>query len=103
KSAATISPTVVVMVTGRFITSSVAPRVAALRSGRYDADHMDALENVLMKSTMFRRLSIDDRKRLAAVASVRSFEKGDALFTEGDASDLLYTVLGGRVKVFKTT
>jgi CRP/FNR family transcriptional regulator len=48
-------------------------------------------------------LSPDDRQRLAAVAHVRDFEKGATLFNEGDASDSLYTVVTGRVKVFKTT
>lgn len=32
---------------------------------------------------------------------VRSYDKGEALFAEGDASDFLYTVLSGRVKVVK--
>jgi CRP/FNR family transcriptional regulator len=40
---------------------------------------------------------------VAAVATVRAFDKGAMLFSEGDGSDLLYTVLTGRVKVFKTT
>jgi CRP/FNR family transcriptional regulator, nitrogen oxide reductase regulator len=61
------------------------------------------MEDVLRKSTLFRRLGPEDRKRLAAVATVKAFDKGAALFSEGDGSDLLYTVLAGRVKVFKTT
>ncbi|HMF96896.1 MAG TPA: Crp/Fnr family transcriptional regulator [Vicinamibacterales bacterium] len=55
------------------------------------------------QSVLFRRLRPDDRQRVAAVSSVRSFDKGASLFTEGDESDLLYTVLTGHVKVFKTT
>lgn len=78
--------------------------VAALAAGRYDAGHMqEKLEDVLRRSTLFRRLSTEDRQRLAAVASVKHFEKGAALFNEGDGSELLYTVLTGRVKVFKMT
>jgi CRP/FNR family transcriptional regulator len=34
---------------------------------------------------------------------VRTYDKGALLFSEGDASDVLYTVVSGRVKVFKTT
>ena len=34
---------------------------------------------------------------------MRAFEKGATLFSEGDGSDLIYTVVTGRVKVFKTT
>src|SRR5215471_13099455 len=61
------------------------------------------LTEVLRHTKIFRRLSADDRQRLAAVASVRAYEKGAALFSEGDDSDQLYTVIDGRVKVFKTT
>ena len=63
----------------------------------------DAVDEALRRSVLFRRLRPDDRQRLAAVATMRAFEKGAALFSEGDGSDLLYTVLAGRVKVFKTT
>jgi CRP-like cAMP-binding protein len=63
----------------------------------------EPLDDILRKTTIFRRLSPDDRQRLAAVAHARDFEKGTTLFNEGDASDLLYTVVTGRVKVFKMT
>ena len=61
------------------------------------------LDAILRKTTIFRRLSGDDRQRIASVATVRSFEKGAGLFSEGDPSDQLFTVISGRVKVFKTT
>src|SRR5438270_3134948 len=57
----------------------------------------------LRRSVLFRRLKPDDLQRLAAVATLRAFEKGATLFSEGDGSDLMYTVVSGRVKVFKTT
>lgn len=63
----------------------------------------DTLDDTLRRSTIFRRLSPDDRQRLAAVARLRSYDKGTLLFNEGDASDQLYTLVEGRVKVFKTT
>jgi CRP/FNR family transcriptional regulator, nitrogen oxide reductase regulator len=63
----------------------------------------DNVEDLLRRTTIFRRLGADDRRRLAAVASLRTFEKGATLFSEGDGSDQLYTVIAGRVKVFKTT
>jgi CRP-like cAMP-binding protein len=62
-----------------------------------------AFEGTLRRTTIFRGLSADDRRRLSAIASIRQFEKGEALFREGDASDQLVTVLTGRVKVVKTT
>lgn len=60
-------------------------------------------EEVLRRSAIFRRLTPEDRHRLASVARVRTYEKGDMLFTEGDSSDVMYTVVTGRVKVFKMT
>ena len=49
----------------------------------------------------FRALAAEDRARLAEIASLRSYDKGDTLFSEGDPSDFLYTILSGRVKVIK--
>jgi CRP/FNR family transcriptional regulator len=61
------------------------------------------LDEALKRTTIFRRLSAEDRQRLAAVSRVREYERGNALFSEGDASDFLYTVVTGRVKVSKMT
>ena len=61
------------------------------------------LDDILRRTSIFRRLSPEDRQRLASVASVRTYDKGATLFLEGDASDELYTVVSGRVKVFKST
>jgi CRP/FNR family transcriptional regulator len=63
----------------------------------------DSLDDILRRTTIFRRLTPEDRQRLAAVASVNTYDKGAPLFSEGDTSDHLYTVVNGRVKVFKTT
>jgi len=63
----------------------------------------EEIDAALRRSVLFRRLKPDDRQRLAEVATVRAFEKGATLFSEGDGSDHMYTVLSGRVKVFKTT
>jgi len=63
----------------------------------------ESLDEVLRRSALFRRLTPEDRQRLAAVTSMKAFDKGAALFGEGDESDLLYTVVTGRVKVFKMT
>jgi CRP-like cAMP-binding protein len=61
-----------------------------------------AIDEALRGVALFRALSADDRARLAEVSVVRSYDKGEALFAEGDASDHLYTVLSGRVKVVKS-
>ena len=44
---------------------------------------------MLRRSPLFRRLSADDRQCLAAVATVKAFDKGVTLFNEGDAADFL--------------
>ena len=46
---------------------------------------MDMTE-LLRTSSLYRRLSVDDRARIAAVMSTRSYEKGDVIFREGDPS-----------------
>ena len=63
----------------------------------------ELLDETLRRMTIFRRLSAEDRQRLAAVARVHAFDKGAVLFNEGDASDELYTVVDGRVKIVKST
>ena len=61
------------------------------------------IDELLRKSPIFSRLALEDRQHLTGVAVARDFEKGETLFTEGDASDFLFTIASGRVKVFKTT
>jgi len=60
-----------------------------------------AIDDAFRGVALFRALSPDDRARLVEVSVVRSYEKGEALFSEGDASDFLYTILAGRAKVVK--
>jgi CRP/FNR family transcriptional regulator len=59
--------------------------------------------DLLARAPIFKRLKPDDRERVAAVAHVAAFERGDVIFTEGDPSDSFYVVTGGRVKVSKLT
>jgi CRP/FNR family transcriptional regulator len=63
----------------------------------------DTLDDALRRTTIFRRLTPEDRQRLAAVSRVREYGRGDPLFGEGDPSDFLYTVVTGRVKISKMT
>jgi CRP/FNR family transcriptional regulator, nitrogen oxide reductase regulator len=60
-----------------------------------------AVDDALRSVALYRSLSPEDRGRLAEVSLVKTFQKGDTLFAEGDASDFLYTILSGRVKVVK--
>lgn len=63
----------------------------------------EQLDDSLRKIIIFRRLTPEDRQRVAAVSSLRAYEKGAPLFDEGDASEDLFTIVSGRVKVFKMT
>jgi CRP-like cAMP-binding protein len=64
---------------------------------------MASVEELLRSSTLYRNLSAEDQKRLAAVSLARSYEKGQRIFAEGDAPSFLVTIASGRVKVVKTT
>jgi CRP-like cAMP-binding protein len=57
--------------------------------------------SVIAGLQLFRRVTPDDRARIAEVSQIRSYDKGDRVFDEGDASDFFYIVVSGRVKVFK--
>lgn len=62
---------------------------------------MSDTEGLLRSCALFSRLSSEDRRKVAEVSVVRRYEKGDRVFSEGDPSDLLFTILSGRVKVVK--
>ena len=59
------------------------------------------VEEALAATPLFRGLSAEDRRRLAEVSVVKSYGKGERVFTEGDPSDFLFTIVAGRVKVVK--
>jgi CRP-like cAMP-binding protein len=48
---------------------------------------------------MFRGLTPKDHRRLAALAVVRDYTRGDSLWRQGDAADDLTILLKGRVKI----
>lgn len=52
---------------------------------------------------VFRKLSPEDRTRVAERSTIRQFRRGDLIFSEGEPSEQFYVVTSGRVKVFKTT
>jgi len=59
--------------------------------------------DLLRTQPLFRRMSDDDRARVAAVAHLRDHARGDVIFTEGDEADVFIVVIEGRVKVSKAT
>jgi CRP/FNR family transcriptional regulator len=62
---------------------------------------MTGVAEALRKAPLYQGLSEEDRQRLAEVALLRSWERGDVVFSEGDPSEFLLTVVTGRVKVVK--
>lgn len=58
-------------------------------------------EEALRATPPFNSLPPEDRRRLAAFVRVRRYEKGDAIFREGDPSERFHTVVSGRVKIVK--
>jgi CRP-like cAMP-binding protein len=63
---------------------------------------MASVEELLRSSTLYRNLSAEDQKRLAAVSLAKTYEKGETIFAEGDPPAFLVTIASGRVKVVKT-
>lgn len=58
---------------------------------------------VLAGIPLFRRVSPEDRERLVPLAQLRAYDRGDAVFSEGDPPDFFVVVVTGRVKVYKHT
>ena len=60
-------------------------------------------DDLLRKLPFFRRVSPALRARVAEVARLKSYERGQLIFAEGDPSDAFIIIVSGRVKVFKST
>jgi CRP-like cAMP-binding protein len=58
-------------------------------------------DQIRKSSPFFRRLSGEDLERLATIAVARTYEKGDAVFSQGEEPRYLHTIASGRVKVVK--
>jgi CRP-like cAMP-binding protein len=61
------------------------------------------LEALLLTAPAFRRLDPEDQARLASVARLRMYTRGEMVFREGEAASHFVTVAKGRVKIVKTT
>ena len=60
-------------------------------------------DELLRRIPFFRRLSPELRARVTAVAHIKTHERGELIFSEGDPSDAFMAIVSGRVKVFKST
>ncbi len=61
------------------------------------------LAELLRSVALYRRLSAEDRQRLAAVSTLKVYERGDEVFAEGDLPRSFLVIVDGRVKVIKST
>lgn len=61
------------------------------------------VDRFLKTAPMFRRLGPDDRQRLASVARLHQFTRGETIFSEGSTSDCLCVIVTGRAKISKMT
>ena len=50
---------------------------------------------------MFRGLALDDQKRIAALATLKDYERSEFLWREGDPAEHLTVVVHGRVKIVR--
>lgn len=67
------------------------------------AHRRTALIGTLRQSRMFMDLSSENLEAVADVCSLKSLEKGDMLFREGDKAEGFYVLQTGAISVFKIT
>jgi CRP-like cAMP-binding protein len=58
-------------------------------------------KQIIAESILFSGLSDDELEKVAAIAVVKSFGRGESIFFEGDDGNGFYMVAEGRVKIFK--
>lgn len=62
---------------------------------------MRTAEDLLRTTPIFSRLAVEDRRKIAEVATVREFARGESIFEQESPSDAFYAITAGRVKIFK--
>jgi CRP-like cAMP-binding protein len=58
---------------------------------------------MLGSTPVFKKLSPEDRARVASRSAVRRYPRGELILSEGQPSEQFYVVVSGRVKVYKMT
>lgn len=62
-----------------------------------------SLEEQIRKVPLYQRLTEQDRAELASVCHLEHYERGAEVFAEGDPASQFFTVVEGRIKVFRGT
>src|SRR5580765_991292 len=61
----------------------------------------DRILSAVRSLPVFRGLTAEDQRRIAALASLRDFERGDFLWRAGDPAEALTVIVRGRVKIVR--
>jgi CRP-like cAMP-binding protein len=62
---------------------------------------VDEIDGVLRATPVFQKLTPEDRRKVAEVAAVRRYARGQIIFEQGTPSEAFYTIASGRVKIFR--
>ena len=62
-----------------------------------------SVEEQIRRVPLYRRLNEEDRIELASLCRTRSYERGAEVFAEGEPAEQFFTVVEGRIKVFRGT
>ena len=57
--------------------------------------------DIISKTPLFSGLDADALQKVCAITERRNYDKGQIIFSEGDAGNGFYTIVSGRVKIFK--
>ena len=61
--------------------------------------NLTEIEHVLSNSKFFKDMAADDVRKIAAICEVASFERGEAIFSQGDFGEHLYIIAEGHVSL----
>lgn len=64
---------------------------------------VDRVLQAVRSLPVFRGLSPDDQRRIAGLASIREYKRGEYLWREGEPAEALTLIVQGRVKVVRET
>ncbi|HEU5310068.1 MAG TPA: Crp/Fnr family transcriptional regulator [Candidatus Eisenbacteria bacterium] len=69
----------------------------------HTASAADRVLHAVRALPYFRGLSQDDQRKVASLATLRDYERGDYLWKEGDPAESLTLIVHGRVKIVRET
>jgi CRP/FNR family transcriptional regulator len=64
---------------------------------------MDDLIGIMANTPLFGGLSVEQLSQINGISQDKSYKRGEAIFWEGDPGIGFYVVVGGKVKVYKTS